>query len=242
MPRSPSSVTSSARAAGLDAGLLICQRPPGLAAARNGGVLCSSKRADENGTLLTSCSQAAPVGERRAVRPPSGAAADQLWSASTQRCRRQCRQQHLPHCHLFWFLLFLHGLTSGLWSVTEPSPDAPGPRGQGMSICYNRALAAELVSSSLNLAASRLNTAGRYLSIGLHATLTATPIVADFCCGCLLQACSPQPATLPVGLPPAAGSARQHTGLRTNASATPSDAQPASAAAPVMHNRFQNQS
>ena len=140
------------------------------------------------------------------------------------------------------FYLFLHGLTSGLWSVTEPSPDAPGPRGQGMSICYNRALAAELVSSSLNLAASRRNTAGRYLSIGLHATLTATPIVADFCCGCLLQACSPQPATLPVGLPPAAGSARQHTGLRTNASATPSDAQPASAAAPVMHNRFQNQS
>ena len=55
-----------------------------------------------------------------------------------------------PACLAACFVLFLHGLTSGLWSVTEPSPDAPGPRGQGMSICYNRALAAELVSSSLN--------------------------------------------------------------------------------------------
>ena len=54
------------------------------------------------------------------------------------------------HSAFLCFTCVLHGLTSGLWSVTEPSPDAPGPRGQGMSICYNRALAAELVSSSLN--------------------------------------------------------------------------------------------
>ena len=51
--------------------------------------------------------------------------------------------------------LFLHGFTSGLWSVTVPSPDAPGPWGQGMSICYNRALAAELLSSSPNCVKNR---------------------------------------------------------------------------------------
>ena len=63
--------------------------------------------------------------------------------------RTECAANRPREAEQYLFL-FLHGLTSGLWSVTEPSPDAPGPRGQGMSICYNRALAAELVSSSLN--------------------------------------------------------------------------------------------
>ena len=43
-------------------------------------------------------------------------------------------------CMQCFFVFFLHGLTSGLWSVTAPSPDAPGPRGQypaaaGSAIC-----------------------------------------------------------------------------------------------------------
>ena len=43
--------------------------------------------------------------------------------------------------------LFLHCLTSGLWSITEPSPDAPATKGRRLAFVVDRALAAELLSA-----------------------------------------------------------------------------------------------
>ena len=47
----------------------------------------------------------------------------------------------------FCFVLFLHCLTSGLWSITEPSPDAPATKGRRLAFVVDRALAAELLSA-----------------------------------------------------------------------------------------------
>ena len=95
--------------------------------------------------------------------------------------------------------VFLHGLTSGIWSVTEPSPDAPGPRGQGMSICYNRALAAELVSSSLNCVKVRYRGSNprplaRYCSHKAGHTFERAAIEGE--CRCWAVAWCPFPALL----------------------------------------------